>query len=90
MSVINKTVPVSQEADEFMTKLNDFISVVKTQLADGWQAGTDLPPMMTAALMDLVPAIQAATKFGDAFTADKIAFIKGMELGATDLAFTLL
>lgn len=78
-------VAVAENSYDLMIKMAAFIAAVKTALADGWQMGSDLPVIVTAAIQDLVPAIQDGQKVGDEYAADKAAVIRAALLGAEEM-----
>ena len=51
------TVKVPQETYALEQGLVKFVGACKTALADGFQAGQDLPVIISAALADLLPAV---------------------------------
>jgi hypothetical protein len=53
---------VSKETHELAVGLGKVVDAVKGALADGWQAGTDLPVVLTTVIADLIPAIQGVEK----------------------------
>jgi hypothetical protein len=55
------TVSVPDSAHAFAEKLGAFVGEVKKAVADGWQPGSDIPAMLSAVLVDLVPAAAAFT-----------------------------
>jgi len=52
--------------------LGKFAVAVKTSMADGWDLSQDLPALMTAALTDLLPAINGVDQIGDEAKEDPI------------------
>lgn len=74
MATKEVTVKCSKETVEAGLGLAAFIGHMKAALADGWQIGQDLPAVITAALGDLVPALQGAEKIKDEVLEDKVAF----------------
>jgi hypothetical protein len=53
------TISVPDAADAFAQKLAAFVGEVKKAVADGWQSGSDIPALLSATLIDLVPAAAA-------------------------------
>lgn len=84
------SVKVTKEAYELADGLKKFVLDIKGALADGWQPGADLPVVLSAALADLVPAVQGVEKLGDEAKADVQGFINGLVLPAEALAVALL
>jgi hypothetical protein len=55
------TVSVPDSAHAFAEKLGAFVGEVKKAVADGWQPGQDIPAVLSAVLVDLVPAAASFT-----------------------------
>jgi len=75
METVKVELECSKETYELGKGLADFIGAVKTALADGWQLGTDIPVVISAALSTLVPAVDGVTKVKDELASDKKAFV---------------
>lgn len=58
METINVELPVAKETYELCQGLDAVVGAVQTALADGWQAGADLPVVITATIANLIPAMQ--------------------------------
>ena len=84
------SVKVTKEAYELADGLRKFVLDIKGALADGWQPGQDLPVVSSAAMADLVPAVQGVDKLGEESKADLLGFINGLVLPAEALAVALL
>lgn len=82
MELVDVTVKMPKESYELAKGLGAFAVAVKKAVEDGWQLGTDLPVIATAALMELLPAIQGVEKIGDEAKADPVgigvALIEGL------------
>lgn len=89
MAVVEKTVRVSQEADKLATGIVSLVAEVKKALADGWQPGADLPVVLQAVLVDLVPAVQSVSALGAEAKADLEAFASAFALGGVKLVAVL-
>lgn len=83
------TVKVSKEAYELGEGLKKFVLSIKGALADGWQPGQDIPVVLTAALSDLVPAVQGVEKVKEEVKEDLEAFVSALVLPAKEMAFAL-
>lgn len=59
---------------------------VKQALADGWQPGQDLPVIVTAAISELGTMAIAVPQIAPDAKEDLVGFIKGVNLGAYDIA----
>lgn len=88
--VIQTSQNVTKEAFELSSGLKKFVLDIKKALADGWQPGTDLPVVMQAAIMDLVPAVQGLENLGAEKKEDSEAFVTGLLLPMKELGFALL
>jgi hypothetical protein len=84
MELVKVEVEVPKEAHELAQGIANVVAAVKVALADGWQAGTDLPILMTAALVELVPAVQGVEHLDDEAKAHPAAFSKALALGVAD------
>lgn len=80
-------VEVSKEAYELGQGLAKFHKAVKVALADGFQVGQDLPPIIQSAIADLVPAVQGAELLGEESKADMKAFANALYLGSSEIVF---
>lgn len=82
METVEVTVKLPKETYELAKGLGAFGLVVKQALADGWQTGTDIPVIITSALIDLAPSIQGFDKIPDEASADPVglgvALIEGL------------
>jgi hypothetical protein len=88
--VIQKTVDVSKEADELASALVAMVAAVKDALADGWQAGTDIPMIVTKALTVLGPAVDGMEKLGAEKDENLAAFVRALGLAGMDVAAIFL
>lgn len=86
MQKVAVTTEVAKETYELGVGVDKFIGAVKQALADGFQPGQDIPVVLSAAIADLVPAIQGAEKIGSE-TSDVQAFSNGLYLGLGQTAF---
>ena len=57
MGLKKKEIEVPEAADALGEKLANFIKVLDQALEDGWQTGSDLPVILSAAVVELVPAL---------------------------------
>lgn len=85
MEMVDKTIQVPKAVDDLGQNLSDFVGAIDKALEDGWQTGDDLPPILAAALANLVPAIQAAKAAGDDFKADPYMSVKGISIHVADI-----
>lgn len=84
--IVEVPAKVTKEGYELTQRLKAIVEVVHAQLADGWQATQDLPPILTTTLMNLVPAVEAVSKVKDEVTAHPMEFGRGVALGASEIA----
>lgn len=83
------TVTVSKEAHELGEGIAKFHAAVKQALADGWQAGQDVPAVIQSAVVDLVPAMQGADQVSSE-AVDKEHFANALYLGLSPIAFSYI
>jgi hypothetical protein len=84
------SVEVESSGYELMQAFAEVSVAYKQALADGFQPGQDLPGMVTVALAK-IPGILADLSAIPADIAEsKVGFLKGVNLGAYDLAEGLL
>jgi len=84
------SVEVEKSGYEVMVGLAKIVAAVKQSLADGFQPGQDLPVLIMAAVADLPAVLGAAVGVPGDLAEDKLAFVKGVNLGAYDIADVLL
>jgi hypothetical protein len=72
-------VEVSKETYELGKGVADFVAAVKQSQKDGWQVGSDVPALITAAMANLLPAMDGMSKVKDEM-ADKAAFANACAL----------
>lgn len=70
--------------------IRQFLKDTKAALADGWQPGSDIPTILGAAYLDLLPVLQHLGKVKDEVAADPRAFAKAVSDQAIDIAFDLI
>ena len=77
-------VEVSKEAYELGTGAARIIKAVKNAVADGWQAGEDLPPII-ASLFAEMAAVEGVDKINEEMKEDPAAFAKAVALALSDV-----
>jgi len=87
MEYVTVTTQVAKESYELGEGVTKFVTAMKKALDDGWQAGEDLPPIMSSALSDLVPAFQGVEKIKDEPKTDPEAFSDACYLGMKKIPF---
>lgn len=82
MQTVKIEIELPKEAYELAKGLGAFAAVVKKALADGWQMGADVPVIVSAALTELVPALNGVDMIGEEAKADPVgmgqALIEGL------------
>lgn len=81
------TVQVSKESYELGQGVVKFLAALKQALKDGWQPGSDLPILLNAAILDLVPGFQGVEKLGLEKQENLKAFVTAYSLSGVDAAF---
>lgn len=74
MALVEVKVNVPEHAHKLAQGIADFIVTSKGCLADGFQAGQDLPVVMTAALTTLVPVIGEFSNLSEELKGSKAEF----------------
>jgi len=80
MATKDVTVAVSKESYELGEGMANFIGAMKAALADGFQVGEDIPLLVSAAVTNLVPAVDGITDIGAEWTEDRAAFMRAWAL----------
>ncbi len=83
-------VEVSEKAYALGQALTELVKVSKQALADGFQAGQDVPVIVLAAASQVVKVVEGINAAGDELKEDQAAFIAALGLSAKDLAGVLL
>lgn len=90
MALLDVNQKVSKEAYELADGVKKTILDIKKALEDGWQPGQDLPAVLSAVMVDLVPAVQGIDKMSVEMTEDTEAFVTAFLLPFKSLAFELI
>ena len=85
MATKDITVKVSKESYELGEGMASFIGAVKAALADGWNLGDDLPAIVSAAMTNLVPAVDGLTELDDEWAEDKASFMRAWALAGAQV-----
>lgn len=88
--MVSIEVQVNESVKDFTDKLGNFIKVCDSVLADGFQAGSDLPPVALSAYNDLLPAMQRLKDLGPALKDEQFASYRGLVLGLLGIVETLV
>lgn len=83
--IIDKTVKVASSGDAFVVALANVTLVVKQVTKDGFQAGQDMPAILSAAVMELVKVMGELQNVGDDAKLHTVEFIRALTLGAVDI-----
>lgn len=78
-------VELPKEVHELSEGVAKFVGALRVALADGFQLGDDLPALVTAALSDLVPAVEGLDQVDDEFREDPSGVIKAVGLSVSDI-----
>lgn len=84
------TVQVTKEAHEIGEALKNIAKAVKDAMADGWQAGTDIPAIVVNSLNPLMSAIDGYDKLPDEFKNETEAATKGVMIPLIDVPFMFI
>lgn len=68
----------AKETHEIGVAVKGVIAAYKQAVADGWQAGTDIPAILMASYGKLTDAIDGANKIGDEFKGEPVKAAMGM------------
>lgn len=66
MEKIDVTISAPKEIKALADGVEKFIATCAAALKDGFQLGADFPPILTSAMSDLLPHVQAAQSAGEA------------------------
>lgn len=80
-------VEVTKEAYELGEGLKGVVKAVKDALADGWQAGEDVPAILVNSLTALAPAVIGAEKVGEEAKEELEAFVTGLMVKSKEIGF---
>ncbi len=80
-------VEVSKEAYELMEGLHGMVKSIQEALADGWQAGQDIPKIVMDSISILMPAVDGADKIPAEAKEELEAFVSGVMLKSKDIGF---
>jgi hypothetical protein len=75
MEMVNVTVSVPKGTMEMCDSIANVAIVTKNALKDGFQAGQDLPVIVTSAIAVLPGIMSGAKVLGEEFKANKAAFV---------------
>jgi hypothetical protein len=84
MALKDKVIQVPEAVDVAGEKLANFLKAVDKAIEDGWQAGQDLPVLLSAAVVDLVPAIASMKGAAEDLKAHPYASGKALVIHVAD------
>ena len=84
MSTVEVKVQVGKEVYELGQGVAGFVTAVSQALKDGWQIGQDIPVVMSAALTQLVPALQGVEQIPAEYATSHKAVVFGALLPLSD------
>lgn len=79
-----KETEVPASADDLADALYKVAKATKEALADGWQPGTDLPPILLTAVKEFGEVAESAGKLSPDAKTKPAAFAKALAMGAAD------
>lgn len=82
----DKTVKVTKEADELAESLVGLVKSGKQALADGFQAGQDVPKVLSDNLMQMMTGLEGMDKLDDEAEQQLAAFIRAWSLAGVEIA----
>jgi hypothetical protein len=85
----NVEVELEDSGYQVMQGLAKIVAAVKQAMKDGFQPGQDLPAIVVAAVAELPGVVQNAQAVPADLAEDKLLVIKGVNLGAYDVAKAL-
>ena len=86
VEVVEKTVSVTKEASELSDSVVNLVISTKKALDDGFQAGTDIPLIITENLNSMMSGLQGMDKLGAEASQKKAEFIRAWMLGGLEIA----
>lgn len=89
METIKVDIECSKELYELGKGLAVFVGAVKLALANGFQIGEDLPAIVTAAIANVIPAVDGVTKIGDEWKENKQATINAAMVTGSEIVGAL-
>lgn len=89
--MVTKTVTLQlpESSVELANGLAQFIAAIKKSLDDGFQPGTDLPVIVTAAVTSLIPVVDDVMKLGAEIDGDKLGVAQAFVIAGFDIAKVL-
>ena len=85
MAKIKIETEVSKETYELGVGLGRVVAKMREALKDGWQTGSDLPVAVSAAITDLVPAVEGIDQIDDEIKEDPAAFSRAIVIPMSDV-----
>jgi len=85
MSVIDKSVKVASSPDAILAACADIVKVSKQVTKDGFQAGQDMPPILSASVMALVHVVGEFQQLPGDAKEHTVEFVRACLLGGADI-----
>ena len=82
MVLENVTVEIENSGYNLINHTNKIIAACKQALEDGFQFGSDVPPMVSALIAEFPGILADAGQIKSGLEADKLLFAKGCNLAA--------
>lgn len=89
MPLIQEQVTVEEKTRNVSKNIVKFISDIKAVVDDGWQPGQDIPAIIQAAFLDLVPSIKEVGNIGAEWKESSSACLLGLHISEVELAKAL-
>lgn len=84
------SVEIEKSGYDLLAHMGKLVMAVKAAMADGFQPGTDIPVIVASLVVELPTLVAAIPQVGPEFSEDKIAFIKGANIGLYEMVEPLL
>jgi len=86
VKTVTKEVKLTKEASELANSLVGLVRSGQKALADGFQAGGDIPTIISENLMGLMSGLEGMDKLGAEAKEEKAAFIAAWTLAGLEIA----
>jgi hypothetical protein len=90
MEKVKLALEAPKETYELLDRTANFVAAMRVALADGWQFGSDLPTLMSAAISDLIPALSGTEKISAEWSADPQGVLVAASVGGAKIVSSLL
>lgn len=86
VEMVEKVHSQPKNVTELSDALTSLVATIDQQLGDGFQAGQDIPMIVTDVLMKVIPAVANAKKLGVEAKGNPLAFTRALANGGLDIA----